>query len=498
MGDDKLAVAATFDDVGLDAEKYRVGATKVFFRAGVLGEVEEIRDNVIGAMVCLVQNWVRGYMGRRKFKLLQEQRVALTVVQRNVRKYIGMKSWIWFYLWSRVKPLINQPHLEDMIRDCKVRSDASVAARKEAKDKAEFLEKQYGEYLKDIEDLKAEVEATAGNSAKFIENFALIAAQKDEAEKAIKDTEKKWELEREAYNDQVNAKKLVEMDYDALKNDWDNMYGDYKKLQGEYANREHQIKVYQDELAHQEGIIYKYGQEKKHMAEVNAHNEGEIGGIEDRYNHLNDIKAKLADTYAEYGKSYADERKKYANLEKEKRKLEGDYKLLIKKDAEWAVYWNKFEDEQMNAAKVAKQIKELQAKVEEREDEVKHEYDGKVKAEQAYKKLEKQYNDLTKKLDESGGATHAQLELYKKSEVEWKNLKRDLEHAVINHEAYWATFTKKHNEAYAELTDQYDKIYKEKGKVDKDKGMLYADVELYKSKMDGLAHDKDAAEKVFK
>merc|ERR1712142_389659 len=49
--DDQAAVKATFDDVGLDAEKYRVGKTKVFFRAGVLGEVEEIRDDVIGAMV---------------------------------------------------------------------------------------------------------------------------------------------------------------------------------------------------------------------------------------------------------------------------------------------------------------------------------------------------------------------------------------------------------------------------------------------------------------
>merc|ERR1712142_593876 len=106
--DDKEAVAATFDDVGLDAEKYRVGKTKVFFRAGVLGEVEEIRDDVIGSMVCLVQNWVRGYMGRRKYKILQEQRIALGIVQRTIKKYISMKSWIWFYLWMRVKPLINQ------------------------------------------------------------------------------------------------------------------------------------------------------------------------------------------------------------------------------------------------------------------------------------------------------------------------------------------------------------------------------------------------------
>merc|ERR1719370_2190143 len=95
---------ATFDDVGLDAEKYRVGKTKVFFRAGVLGEVEEIRDNVIGSMVCLVQNCVRGYMGRREYKILQEQRIALGIVQRTIKKYISMKSWIWFYLWMRVKP----------------------------------------------------------------------------------------------------------------------------------------------------------------------------------------------------------------------------------------------------------------------------------------------------------------------------------------------------------------------------------------------------------
>merc|ERR1712179_347855 len=284
--DDQAAVKATFDDVGLDAEKYRVGSTKVFFRAGVLGEVEEIRDEVIGAMVCKVQNWVRGFMGRRLFKILQEQRIALTIVQRNVRKYISMKSWIWFYLWMRVKPLISQPRIEDEIRDLKTRSDASVALCKEAVDKAEFLENQHEEYLKDIEDLKAEVEATAGNAASFIENFALITAQKDELEKQLADTQLRWEQEREAYNDMANQKKLVEQDVAAIKGDYDNLGGDLFKLEGEKANREHQISVYNDELAHQEGIIAKYTKEKKHMQEVNAHNAGEIGGVEERYDHL--------------------------------------------------------------------------------------------------------------------------------------------------------------------------------------------------------------------
>merc|ERR1711962_1748124 len=168
MGDQE-AVKATFDDVGLDPEKYRVGSTKVFFRAGVLGEVEEIRDDVIGKMVQAVQNQVRGWYGRRKYRLLQEQRVALTVVQRNVRKYMGMKTWQWFHLWVRVKPLIGQPRLENAIEEIKQRSNASVAACKEAEDKAERLEKEHNKLKKDIEDMKEEVERTGGKMQEHIE-----------------------------------------------------------------------------------------------------------------------------------------------------------------------------------------------------------------------------------------------------------------------------------------------------------------------------------------
>merc|ERR1712142_904580 len=392
--DDKAAVAATFDDVGLDAEKYRVGKTKVFFRAGVLGEVEEIRDDVIGSMVCLVQNWVRGYMGRREYKIRQEQRIALTIVQRNVRKYIGMKSWIWFYLWSRVKPLINQPNLENAIRDLKVRSDASVGACKEAEDKAEFLENQQAELKADIENLKEEVEATAGNAASFIENFALIGAQKAELEKSLADTEMKFVAEQEAKNEMANQKKLVEMDVASVKAALEVLDGDLHKLLSEKDTRDHQIRVYNDEIAHQEEIIAKYSKEKKHLQEINAKNADEFGGVEDRASHLNKIKEKLGQTYEELNQAFAAEKKKRANLEKEKRKVEGDVKLtmetvadlernkkelesyIFKKDAEWSMYYSKYEDEQQNTGKVAKYIKELQGKIEELEDEVKHASQG--------------------------------------------------------------------------------------------------------------------------
>ncbi|MGZ1424074.1 hypothetical protein ACXORV_09715, partial [Streptococcus thermophilus] len=70
----------------------------------------------MGKIVTWMQGWVRGKNGRAEFKRLQEQRVALTVVQRKVRNYIAMQSWSWFNLWQKVRPLINQPRVEDEIR----------------------------------------------------------------------------------------------------------------------------------------------------------------------------------------------------------------------------------------------------------------------------------------------------------------------------------------------------------------------------------------------
>merc|ERR1712179_791615 len=105
--DDKDAVKATFDDVGLDPEKFRVGATKVFFRAGVLGEVEEIRDDRLGMMVSWIQAFARGWKARKWFAKMKVQRINLIVVQRNLKKYMTIRTWPWYGFWQQLKPTLN-------------------------------------------------------------------------------------------------------------------------------------------------------------------------------------------------------------------------------------------------------------------------------------------------------------------------------------------------------------------------------------------------------
>lgn len=42
-------------------------------------------------------------------------RVALQVVQRNLRKYLQLRTWPWWKLWQKVKPLLNVTRIEDEI-----------------------------------------------------------------------------------------------------------------------------------------------------------------------------------------------------------------------------------------------------------------------------------------------------------------------------------------------------------------------------------------------
>ena len=95
---DKAAANVVLDVIKLDKEKYRLGHTKVFFRAGILGYMEEVREERIGMVLAWLQAGARGKSARMHFKKLQDQKLALYCVQRSIRNYFMAKTWHWMQL----------------------------------------------------------------------------------------------------------------------------------------------------------------------------------------------------------------------------------------------------------------------------------------------------------------------------------------------------------------------------------------------------------------
>merc|ERR1712209_131546 len=101
---DKDAAGAVMKTIGLDPEKFRLGHTKVFFRAGILGYMEEVREDRIGSVLSWLQAQARGKASRLVFKKLQDQKLALYCLQRTIRNYYIGKTWLWWQMYTNLKP----------------------------------------------------------------------------------------------------------------------------------------------------------------------------------------------------------------------------------------------------------------------------------------------------------------------------------------------------------------------------------------------------------
>ncbi|XP_043518722.1 myosin heavy chain, muscle isoform X20 [Frieseomelitta varia] len=514
--DPKKAAARCFEEIGLDPDMYRIGHTKVFFRAGVLGQMEEFRDERLSKIVSWMQAYMRGYLTRKDYKKLQEQRLALVVVQRNLRKYLQLRTWPWWKLWQKVKPLLNVTRIEDELAALEEKArKAQEAFEREEKLRKE-LEEQNTKLSAERNALQRQLDGEKGSLSEYMEKSLKLAAQKADIESQLQDLNDRFKEEEDARNNLFQNKKKLEQEVAGLKKDVEDLELNLQKSEQDKATKDHQIRNLNDEIAHQDELINKLNKEKKNQGEVNQKTAEELQAAEDKVNHLNKVKIKLEHTLDELEDSLEREKKSRADVEKAKRKVEGDLKLtqeavadlernkkeleqtIQRKDKELSSLTAKLEDEQSLVGKLQKQIKELQARIEELEEEIEAERGSRVKAEKQRSDLARELEELGERLEEAGGATSAQIELNKKREAELSKLRRDLEEANIQHESTLASLRKKHNDAVAEMGEQIDTLNKLKARAEKGRHDIHAELNNSRATTDQVSREKAAQEKIVK
>merc|ERR1712106_34043 len=182
------------------------------------------------------------------------------------------------------------------------------------------------------------------------------------------------------------------------------------------------------------------------------------------------------------------------DVEKTKRKIEGDLKLtqeavgdlervktelnqsVARKEKEHQALAAKIEDEGSLGNKYQKQIKELQARLEEVDEELQIERSHRAKAEKSRSILKKDIEDIAARLEEAGSNTSTHVELNKKREAELARIKSELDELNISHEGLLAGQRMKHNNTMADLGDQIDGLNGAKVKAEKDKSGMERDL----------------------
>merc|ERR1712073_37202 len=285
------------------------------------------------------------------------------------------------------------------------------------------------------------------------------------------------------------------------------------KCEDDKSTKDSQIRTLRDEIAHQEDLISKLGKDKKSTAEGRQKTEEDIQAMEDKCNHLGKVKGKLDQSLDECEDALAREKKSKGDVEKIKRKIEGDFKrtqeavsdlerinaelsqTIQRKEKEVSSIGAKIEDEQTLGNKYSKQVKELQARMDDLDEEICIERNNRAKAEKNRSVLSRDLEDIGTRLEQAGSNTALQIELNKKRESELAKLKSDLEESNIGHEGTLAALRQKHNNGMSELGEQIDSINKNKAKSEKDKAGMERDLQEARSGLEEAMRDRANMEK---
>lgn len=92
--------------VHLDEDLYKVGLTKVFFKSGVLAELEERRETMAREVFTRFQSIARGYLQRRNVCKHYFKAQATAIIKQNFQIYLGMRKNPWWKLFVRMRPLL--------------------------------------------------------------------------------------------------------------------------------------------------------------------------------------------------------------------------------------------------------------------------------------------------------------------------------------------------------------------------------------------------------
>ncbi|XP_064251684.1 myosin heavy chain, skeletal muscle, adult-like [Passer domesticus] len=512
--DSKKASEKLLSSIDVDHTQYKFGHTKVFFKAGLIGILEEMRDEKLAQLITRTQALCRGFLMRVEYQRMVERRESIFCIQYNIRAFTNVKNWPWMKLFFKIKPLLKSAESEKEMANMKGEFEKTKEELAKSEAKRKELEEKMVSLMKEKNDLQLQVQAEADSLADAEERCDQLIKSKIQLEAKIKEVTERAEDEEEINAELTAKKRKLEDECSELKKDIDDLELTLAKVEKEKHATENKVKNLTEEMAALDETIAKLTKEKKALQEAHQQTLDDLQAEEDKVNTLTKAKIKLEQQVDDLEGSLEQEKKLRMDLERAKRKLEGDLKLaqdsimdlendkqqldekLKKKDFEISQIQSKITDEQAVGMQFQKKIKELQARIEELEEEIEAERTSRAKAEKHRADLSRELEEISERLEEAGGATSAQIEMNKKREAEFQKMRRDLEEATLQHEATAAALRKKHADSTAELGEQIDNLQRVKQKLEKEKSELKMEIDDLASNMESVSKAKTNLEKM--
>ncbi|CAN9510557.1 unnamed protein product [Ophioblennius macclurei] len=510
--DGKQACVLMIKALELDPNLYRIGQSKVFFRAGVLAHLEEERDMKITDVIISFQAWCRGYVARKAFAKRQQQLTAMKVIQRNCVAYLKLKNWQWWRLFTKVKPLLQVTRQEEEM----LQKEEELVKVKERQLQAEEQIKEFEAKQQQLSAeklaLQEQLQAEAELCAEAEEMRSRLATRKQELEEILHDLESRLEEEEDRVTQMQTERKKMQENITDLEHQLDEEEGARQKLQMEKVTTDAKLKKFEEDIMVLDDHNSKLNKEKKQLEERISEFTTNLAEEEEKSKSLQKLKNKHEAMITDLEDRLRKEEKQRQELEKNRRKLEGDSTelndliadlqaqiaelraQLAKKEEELLAALARIEEEAAAKNTAQKKIRELEAQIAELQEDLEMERMSRSKAEKHRRDLGEELEALKTELEDTLDSTAAQQELRSKRETEVAHLKKTLEDEAKFHEEQVEDMKQKHKQAFDEINEQLEQAKKSKVSVEKTKQALDSQLSELQIELDTLTKGKGDSE----
>uniref|UniRef100_A0A8C9VP84 Myosin heavy chain 10 n=1 Tax=Scleropages formosus TaxID=113540 RepID=A0A8C9VP84_SCLFO len=449
--DGKQACERMIRALELDPNLFRIGQSKIFFRAGVLAHLEEERDLKITDIIIYFQSVCRGYLARKSFAKKQQQLSALKVLQRNCAAYLKLRHWQWWRLFTKVKPLLQVTRQEEEMQA----KDEELVKVKERQSKVENelveMERKHQQVLEEknilAEQLQAETELFA--EAEEMQILHDLEEQLDEEEAA------RQKLQLEKVTAEAKIKKMEE---------------DILLLEDQNSKFTKEKKLLEDRVSEMTSLLAEEEEKAKNLGKLKNKQEMMMVDLEERLKKEEKTRQELEKAKRKLDAETTDLQDQIAELQAQIEELKLQ---LAKKEEELQAALARREVALKNNA--LKQVRELQAQLAELQEDLESEKGARNKAEKLKRDLSEELEALKTELEDTLDTTAAQQELRTKREQEVAELKKAIDEETKNHEAQIQDMRQRHSAALEELAEQLEQAKRLKSNLEKNKQTLEGD-----------------------
>ncbi|XP_057234604.1 myosin-7-like [Malurus melanocephalus] len=317
--DSKKACEKLLGSIDIDHTQYKFGHTKVFFKAGLVGLLEEMRDEKLAQLITRTQARCRGFLMRVEYQKMVERRESIFCIQYNIRAFMNVKHWPWMKLFFKIKPLLKSAESEKEMANMKQEFEKTKEELAKSEAKRKELEEKMVKLVQEKNDLQLQVQSEADALADAEERCDQLIKTKIQLEAKVKEVTERAEEEEEINAELTAKKRKLEDECSELKKDIDDLELTLAKVEKEKHATENKVKNLTEEMAALDETIVKLTKEKKALQEAHQQTLDDLQAEEQK---LEKEKSEMKMEIDDLASNIESVSKAKANLEKMCRTLE--------------------------------------------------------------------------------------------------------------------------------------------------------------------------------